>query len=270
MFKSIFITIYVAYLLIGGIITGIHFAQDLDSLTAFAAMLTHALAAFWFVYIYTMSKANASFMSILITVGSGITALISFASFKINQDGLVIDSILAAIAFFGWFLYNFGYAKQAKDKTGFSIGNLLPDGKLINSEGEAVSIHSISGKCLLVFHRGDWCPFCVDHKNDLNAHLDEFQAKGTSVVFISSQAPKSKAYGEGIYDLQDEDVAYGKQIGLNAGPILPLGLSLFGFKSSLHEPYAVLIDENKKIITFHKSNDYRVRPSASYFLRFLA
>ncbi len=270
MLKSIFITLYLVYLLVGGTITGIHFAQDLSSLTAFAAMLTHVLAAFWFIYIYTMSKANASFMSILISVGAGITTLISFASFKINQDGLALDVMLAAIALLGWLLYNFAYAKQPKDKTGLAIGSALPDGTFVDSNGKSVDLRSIAGKRLLVFHRGNWCPFCVDQKNDLNAKLDEFQRKGTSVVFISSQTPKSKSYVDGIFDLQDLNVAYGEKVGLAAGPILPMGLSLFGFKTRLHQPFAVLVDEQQNIMAIHKTKDYRVRPSAAYFLRYLA
>lgn len=269
MLKSAFITLYLLFLVVGAVITGSIFFTDLQNLTGFTAFLTHLFCAFWFIYIYTMPKGNSNFVSLMVTVAAGITLLISFASFKINGTGSLTEVYLALVAFIGWLIYNLGYAKQAKDGTGLLIGAELPDGSFTTRTDETIRLSSIKTKKLLVFHRGNWCPFCVEQQKDLNAHLDKFTSNNTAVVFISSQPPKSAFVAEGIYDLQDKDVSYGESISISAGNILPLGLTLFGYKSKLHQPYALLLDEQNKVMAIHKTDDYRKRPSAEYFLRYL-
>lgn len=269
MVKSAFITLYLLLLVVGAFLTGIIFFSDLQNLTGLAAFLTHLFCAFWFIYIYTMPKGNSNFVSLFVTVASGITLLISFASFKINATGSLVEVYFALAAFIGWLIYHLAYAKQAKDSTGLTIGSQLPEGSFYDGKQTEVKLSEMKGKKLLVFHRGNWCPFCVEQQKDLNAHLDEFKANNTTVVFISSQPPKSKFVSDGIYDLQDADVSYGKKIKISAGRILPLGLTLFGFKTQLHQPYALLLDERNAVIALHKTADYRSRPSAEYFLRYL-
>lgn len=269
MLKSAFITLYLLFLVIGAIVTGSIFFSDPQNLTGFAAFLTHLFCSFWFIYIYTMPKGNSNFVSLMVTVASGITLLISFASFRINGTGSLTEVFLALAAFVGWLVYHLGYAKQAKDATGLSIGTELPNGTFHDQANNAVTLSEIKSKKLIVFHRGNWCPFCVEQQRDLNAHLDAFTKNNTAVLFVSSQPPKSKFAQEGIYDLQDKDVNYGETINLSAGSILPLGLSIFGFKSKLHQPYALLVDEQNKVMAIHKTTDYRTRPSADYFLRYL-
>lgn len=70
-----------------------------------------------------------------------------------------------------------------------NIGELAPDivgkdqnGKLINSK-ELLKEHQI----LLIFYRGNWCPYCKKHLSSLASHLKEFQDKGVFVIVVTPE-----------------------------------------------------------------------------------
>ena len=69
------------------------------------------------------------------------------------------------------------------------IGELAPgivgkdqNGKLINSK-ELLKQHKI----LLIFYRGNWCPYCKKHLSSLASHLKEFQDKGVFVIVVTPE-----------------------------------------------------------------------------------
>ncbi|KAL6861935.1 thioredoxin-like protein [Trichoderma novae-zelandiae] len=72
-------------------------------------------------------------------------------------------------------------------------GTPLPSFKLPNALGKEVTSESLlaKGPILITFYRGDWCPFCNLALRSLQQHLDQFTAKGVTVVAISPELPNT-------------------------------------------------------------------------------
>jgi peroxiredoxin len=71
------------------------------------------------------------------------------------------------------------------------VGDTLPSFDLTDAVGKPVSSADLlaKGPILITFYRGSWCPFCNLALKALQKHLDEFQAKGVSLVAISPELP---------------------------------------------------------------------------------
>ena len=84
-----------------------------------------------------------------------------------------------------------------------NIGELAPgivgkdqNGKLINSK-ELLKEYQI----LLIFYRGNWCPYCKKHLSSLASHLKEFQDKGVFVIVVTPEkVEKTKETGNEFND----------------------------------------------------------------------
>ncbi|KAL7908081.1 thioredoxin-like protein [Trichoderma velutinum] len=72
-------------------------------------------------------------------------------------------------------------------------GATLPSFKLPNALGQEVTSESLlaKGPILITFYRGDWCPFCNLALRSLQLHLDDFKAKGVTIVAISPELPNT-------------------------------------------------------------------------------
>ena len=66
------------------------------------------------------------------------------------------------------------------------LGTQAPDFSLVNVDSATVQLGDFSGKPLLVIFMCNHCPFVVHLREALAAFGDEYQAKGLSVVGISS------------------------------------------------------------------------------------
>ena len=70
-------------------------------------------------------------------------------------------------------------------------GDSAPDFILPNVDGRSVRLYSELGRgpVVLVFYRGDWCPFCQIHLRGFQKLLADFKAAGALVMVISPQLP---------------------------------------------------------------------------------
>ncbi len=74
---------------------------------------------------------------------------------------------------------------------GLSVGDTAPDFALPDQLGRPVSLQErlATGSAVLVFYRGEWCPFCNAHLRALQEALLQIKAKGASLLAITPQAP---------------------------------------------------------------------------------
>jgi len=91
-----------------------------------------------------------------------------------------------------------GFARAARrlDQIDFAtrgprIGELAPDFVLTDQVGEEVQLAAIlrAGPVVLIFYRGEWCPYCNLQLRSFQAHLEAFAAHGAQLVAISPQMP---------------------------------------------------------------------------------
>jgi len=73
--------------------------------------------------------------------------------------------------------------------TGLNVGDAAPDFTAKNQSQQDVNLQDLlkSGPVVLVFYRGEWCPYCSRQLKALEDSLVMIEAKGASVVAISPE-----------------------------------------------------------------------------------
>lgn len=83
--------------------------------------------------------------------------------------------------------------KQFDVKSTIQPGQKLPEFTLQNASG--VSVNSVDllskGPLLIVFYRGGWCPFCNLTLRAYQQRLEDFKARGVTLVAITPEQPDS-------------------------------------------------------------------------------
>lgn len=71
------------------------------------------------------------------------------------------------------------------------VGAQAPDFELPAPNGDTVRLSALlrGGPVVLIFYRGEWCPYCNLQLRTFQAHLDEFKEHGAQLVAVSPQAP---------------------------------------------------------------------------------
>ena len=79
--------------------------------------------------------------------------------------------------------------------SGLRAGDKAPDFKLPDSDGKKVRLYSLlkKGPVVLVFYRGEWCPFCNLQLRALEETYPAIQKLGASLVAIAPQQEKNAA-----------------------------------------------------------------------------
>ena len=74
---------------------------------------------------------------------------------------------------------------------GLAIGDHAPNFALPDALGQSVTLTDLiqKGPVVVVFYRGEWCPYCNIQLRGLQAALPRFRELGASLVAISPQAP---------------------------------------------------------------------------------
>jgi peroxiredoxin len=114
-----------------------------------------------------------------------------------------------------------------------TIAQDVPKGLMVNDDAPAFSAKNQNGKMVslkeelkkgavvLVFYRGQWCPYCNKHLKKLEDSLSLITAKGASLITITPEKPenisktieKTKAsysilYDDGLKIMKSYDVAF--------------------------------------------------------------
>src|SRR4051812_6565731 len=105
-----------------------------------------------------------------------------FEGFQKNAPQSIRDPIITA---------NTNFKASYDPSKALQVGATLPEFKLPNAVGKEINSKDLlaQGPLLISFYRGDWCPFCSLELRALQKNLDQFQAKGVTLVAISPQLP---------------------------------------------------------------------------------
>jgi peroxiredoxin len=76
---------------------------------------------------------------------------------------------------------------------GLFIGSKAPDFKAMDQSGKEVRLKDElkKGKVILVFYRGQWCPYCNRELSRLQDSLRFIKEKGASVIAVGPEKPES-------------------------------------------------------------------------------
>ncbi|MGN7438497.1 MAG: peroxiredoxin-like family protein [Alcanivorax sp.] len=164
-----------------------------------------------------------------------------------------------------------------------SVGDTAPDFTLKSAAGDDVTLSNLlkTGPVVMIWYRGEWCPYCNIHLEDVQAHLGEFKEAGAHIVAISPETPdhgwtlqdkKSIEY----YVLSDLGSAVAKEYGV-AYTLPPKIAEYYQDGFGLHEknnddsnilPIAAsyVIGQDGKITYAFLDADYRKRAETSVLL----
>jgi peroxiredoxin len=162
-------------------------------------------------------------------------------------------------------------------KSAIRVGTSLPAFKLPNALGNDVTSEKLfaKGPILLTFYRGDWCPYCNLALRSLQLHLDEFNARGVTIVAISPELPNTSLSTTEKNELKFEVLSdignkLARQLGIVWDQPKSLDSVFEAFKVDLKErngddsmalpiPTTILVDTKGIVRNIHIDPDYRQR-----------
>jgi len=190
-------------------------------------------------------------------------------------------SILApAIANVSWFcflLYAYWFSTYGDRQPSMKlvVGTKLPHFTVRNVAGNLVNSAQLTDKpAILIFYRGNWCPFCSAQIKELISRYKQLDALGVRVAFIAPQPHEntigiSKTYDAKFDFLTDEDNAAARALGIEHKDGLPMGMQVLGYESDTVMPTVIITGKDGKIVWTHETDNYRVRPEPDTFLQVL-
>ena len=132
-----------------------------------------------------------------------------------------------------------------------------PPFSLPSGDGKQVSLADFKGKqaVLILFYRGNWCPYCMDQLDNYQALLPELEKYKIQLIAVSTDNKSSikntsRQFGQKYIFLSGEDLVVTRQYGI-------------GNEKNLPHPALFLIDRQGNLIWYYASRDFKVRPTAS-------
>lgn len=170
--------------------------------------------------------------------------------------------------------------------TGLQVKAKAPNFESTDQTGKVVSLTDLrkQGSVVVLFYRGNWCPYCNRQLSALNDSLQFIVAKGASVVAITPEAQqgidktveKTKAAFPILYD---KDVKIGKAYGVSykveedmrnkykeKWNVDFLKINQQKDAAYLPVPAVYIIDKNGTITYSFFETDYTKRPSVKELL----
>lgn len=186
--------------------------------------------------------------------------------------------------FFILFLASFPAIAQNAPE-GLFIASKAPDFKGKDQNGNEIRLKDLvkKGKVVLVFYRGEWCPYCNRELSRLQDSISFITEKGATVIAVSPEKPESVAktvektkasysviHDEGSkimkaydveFEMQDNTVTQYRNTGIdiekingNNGKYLPV-------------PAIYVIDKESTITYRFFEPNYKKRPSVAEILK---
>jgi len=174
------------------------------------------------------------------------------------------------------------YAQKAESS--LQIGQKAPLFTAFDQNGDKFVSSDLlkTHQLIVVFYRGQWCPFCNRHLSELQDNLENFKKAGAQIVAITPEKTENidKTLGKTQADfpvLWDKDNSIMKAFGVNF--ILPENLQekykTFGVdlteananaSQTLPVPATFVIGKNGKIKYLQYDPDYKNRSTAKEIL----
>ncbi|HET7817673.1 MAG TPA: peroxiredoxin family protein [Bacteroidia bacterium] len=120
-----------------------------------------------------------------------IALLLYILSINIDENIFLLFSPLATLGFtggiaMGMFFDTPGLLKAARKEYGITAGRPAPDFTLPDQDGNMVTLSDYIGKrnLLLIFVRGDWCPWCHMMLRTYQREIKRFEEKNIMLIAI--------------------------------------------------------------------------------------
>ena len=137
-----------------------------------------------------------------------------------------------------------------------SVGQSMPDFTLPDGEGHPVSLSRFRGRqpVLLLFYRGDWCPYCISQLEDfqnLLPVLDDYNIQLLAISPDNEATTKntSRRFGQSYIFLSDIDRKLTSELGIRSNENLP-------------HPSLFIVATDGTLLWYYAHQDHKTRPSS--------
>ena len=133
-----------------------------------------------------------------------------------NLALVIIIVVLAAIALIYWRFRN--ARKSIPDA--IRRGQALPDFHATDENGDPVRSTELHGTAVvMIFVRGNWCPFCSSQVRDLSAHYKSIIDLGARLILVTPKPLETTRRVAEFFEVEfdfwlDADLAVARQLGL--------------------------------------------------------
>ncbi|ADL55938.1 peroxiredoxin family protein [Gallionella capsiferriformans] len=186
-------------------------------------------------------------------------------------------TLLAVVGWVAFLLYSYWFSTYGDRQPSMKlvVGSKLPHFTVRDVNDNIVSSAQLTNKpAILIFYRGNWCPFCTAQIKELMARYKQLDALGVRVALIAPQPHEntvgvSKTYDAKFDFLTDEENAAARALGIEHKNGLPMGMQALGYDSDTVMPTVIITGKDGKIVWTHETDNYRVRPEPDTFLEVL-
>lgn len=277
--KSVFFSSYVLFLAGVTVYSGLMLDRGADRMAWLGVMLTVAPMLsylLWVIAFKNVPRTSEHFPLINMqgVLGLALTLLAGY-----TRGAGVEPLVLAAVSWVAFLLYAYWYSSYGgrAPSPQLTVGGDLPEFQLKNVNGEVISSRQFVGKpSVLIFYRGNWCPFCMAQLKELAMRYEEISNLGVRVAMISPQPhtntvqlAKKFRIGLSFEFLTDEGQVAAHSLGIVNLHGTPMGLQVLGYDSDTVMPTVIMTDKRGKIVWTHETDNHRVRPSPELYLEVL-
>lgn len=178
--------------------------------------------------------------------------------------------------------------KSVKNTQGLAVGDIVQDFTLTDVNERAFNLYRTLAhkKVVLVFIRGQWCPFCNKYLKALESQFSAFEEKGAQVVILSPESSpfikKTLQKTKVSYAvLHDKDLKVAQQFNLIFNPTklelimyntllgAQMGTAHENKRKQLPVPATYIINQDKRVIWRHFEHDYKKRSNPTEIIKHL-
>ncbi|MBX3098438.1 MAG: redoxin domain-containing protein [Salinibacterium sp.] len=204
-----------------------------------------------------------------------------WAIFAISAAGVLVAAFAGPVALVAAtgglaaaLLYTYWYSRQHVPAAGLTVGMPLPEFALTTLDGELVSSAVLADRPhVIMFYRGNWCPFCMVQIKQIADQYRELEARGVGVALISPQRADDTAELATRFELPlqffvDTDGAAADLLDLTQSGGTPM-LYGAGTNGDTVVPTVVITDAEGRVVWLEHADNHRIRPEPSTFLEVL-
>ncbi len=271
--KSVFISGFITWMTVLSLYAFTQLARGTEPLLSWLGL---CLATFtplvFFIKAFLFKSPRTPRHPVEYSIVSGLGLALTMGMSYRYADAAGHIHVLAGITLVAWLVYLRWYSVfHGRDAQTLSVGSPLPDFRLESLDGHIVSSTSFMAKPhLILFYRGNWCPFCTAQIEELASAYKRLEVMGVTVVLISPQSIKKNQSLAARFDiplvfLRDRNSTAAKQLGILHKWGTPMGLQLLGYESDTVLPTVILTDASGHIVFSDQTDNYRVRPEPGNF-----
>ncbi len=151
-------------------------------------------------------------------------------------------------------------------------GNPLPEFTAVDENGDPLSSKDLRGRpSVLLFVRGNWCPFCSKQVKNLTRFYKEINESGAHLILVTPKPLETTRRVADFFDVKfefwlDESLAIGKRLGLVQESAVPDDYEKEYGRDTLW-PTSVIIDGDGIIRHTELSRFIADRPDPEKLLR---